>query len=103
MKDLELHIDDGQIVIDMRQTRLTMTYKRDAPGLIEEPLSRLGTKGLATFARRRGTQPAIKRERLAGSTDRVRRLIGEAPFKAHSPSLIFSPVNAAPNPKAHGR
>ena len=38
MKELELHIEEGRIVVNMRQTRLTMTYKKDPPGLIEEPL-----------------------------------------------------------------
>ena len=38
MKELELHIEEARIVVNMRQTRLTMTYTKDAPGLIEEPL-----------------------------------------------------------------
>ena len=40
----------------MRQTRLTMTYKRDTPGLIEEPLW-TRDEGSYDFARRPGRQP----------------------------------------------
>ena len=40
MSELELHVRDEQIIVNMPETRLTMTYQASAevPGLVELPL-----------------------------------------------------------------
>ena len=40
MSELELHVRDEQIIVNMPETRLTMTYQAssEVPGLVELPL-----------------------------------------------------------------
>ena len=40
MSELELHVHDEQIIVNMPETRLTMTYQAssEVPGLVELPL-----------------------------------------------------------------
>jgi hypothetical protein len=38
MNELELRVEDGHIIVNVPRTRLTMTYKRRASDLVEEPL-----------------------------------------------------------------
>jgi hypothetical protein len=38
MNELEIRVAEGQIIVNMRRTRMTVTYKKGAAHLVEEPL-----------------------------------------------------------------
>jgi hypothetical protein len=71
MSELELHVHDALIIVNMPQTRLTMTYQTSAgaSGLVELPLwtgdDRNAPISLIEF-RRRAWQAANKKARELG-------------------------------------
>jgi hypothetical protein len=69
MNELELHVEGRHIIVNMPQTRLTVTYIRPSgtPCLVEEPLWTLD--GGSTDFRARAWQAASNKARELGWID----------------------------------